>query len=93
MTTAPGRYWPDLRVAPMLYAEIPAMKDHVYKLIELTGTSTTSIEDAVEKAIKRAHKTVKNLCWFQVIETRGNIDKGKVQHWQVTIKVGFTVED
>ncbi len=69
------------------------MKDHVYKLIELTGTSTTSIEDAVEKAVKRAHKTTKNLCWFQVIETRGNIDKGKVQHWQVTIKVGFAVED
>lgn len=69
------------------------MKDHVYKLIELTGTSTTSIEDAVEKAIKRAHKTVKNLGWFQVIETRGKIDNGKVQHWQVTIKVGFTVED
>lgn len=71
----------------------PNMKDHVYKLIELTGTSTNSIEDAVEKAIKRAHKTVKNLCWFQVVETRGNIDKGKIQHWQVTIKVGFTVED
>jgi flavin-binding protein dodecin len=69
------------------------MKDHVYKLIELTGTSTTSIEDAVEGAIKRAHKTVKQLKWFQVVETRGNIDKGKIQHWQVTIKVGFTVED
>ena len=69
------------------------MKDHVYKLIELTGTSTTSIEDAVEKAIKRAYKTVKNLCWFQGVETRGNINKSKVQHWQVTIKVGFTVED
>jgi flavin-binding protein dodecin len=69
------------------------MKDHVYKLIELTGTSTTSIEDAVDRAIKRAHKTVKQLKWFQVVETRGNIDKGKVQHWQVTIKVGFTVED
>ena len=69
------------------------MKDHVYKLIELTGTSTTSIEDAIDKAIKRAHRTVKNLRWFQVIETRGNIDKGKVQHWQVTIKVGFSVEN
>ena len=68
------------------------MKDHVYKLIELTGTSTTSIEDAIEKAIKRAHKTIKNLGWFQVVETRGNINKGAVQHWQVTIKVGFTVE-
>ena len=69
------------------------MKDHVYKLIELTGTSTTSIEDAVTKAIKRAHKTVKNLSWFQVVETRGNIVKGAVQHWQVTIKVGFTVDN
>ena len=68
------------------------MKDHDYKLIELTGTSTTSIEDAVAQAIQRAHKTIKNLCWFQVIETRGNINKGKVDHWQVTIKVGFTVE-
>lgn len=69
------------------------MKDHVYKLIELTGTSTTSIEDAVSKAIKRAHQTVKRLCWFQVVETRGNIDKGRVQHWQVTIKVGYTMEN
>jgi flavin-binding protein dodecin len=68
------------------------MKDEVYKLIELTGTSTTSIEEAVNTAIKRAHKTIKKLCWFQVVETRGHIDKGKVDHWQVTIKVGFTVE-
>jgi flavin-binding protein dodecin len=68
------------------------MKDPVYKLIELTGTSTTSIEDAVGKAIKRAHKTVKNLCWFPVVETRGNITTRRVHHWQVTIKVGFTVE-
>ena len=69
------------------------MKVHVYKLIELTGTSSTSIGDAVDKAIKRAHKTIKNLCWFQVVETRGDINKGKVHHWQVTIKVGFAVED
>jgi len=69
------------------------MKDPVYKLIELTGTSSTSIEDAVDKAIARAHKTIKNLRWFQVIETRGNIEKGKVHHWQVGIKVGFEVND
>ena len=68
------------------------MKNHVYKLIELTGTSAASIEDAVARAIQRAHKTIKNLCWFQVVETRGNINKGKVDHWQVTIKAGFTVE-
>jgi len=69
------------------------MKNPVYKLIELTGTSTTSIEDAVETAIKRAHKTIKNLSWFEVVGTRGNINKGKIHHWQVTIKVGFMVED
>ncbi len=69
------------------------MKANVYKLIELTGTSTTSIEDAVDHAIKRAHKTIKSLCWFQVVETRGNIEKGRVNHWQVTLKVGFEVKD
>jgi len=69
------------------------MKDPVYKLIELTGTSSTSIEDAAGKAITRAHKTIKNLRWFQVTETRGNIEKGKVHHWQVTLKVGFEVND
>jgi flavin-binding protein dodecin len=68
------------------------VKDHVFKLIELTGTSTTSVEEAVDKAIRRAHKTIKNLCWFQVVDTRGNINNGKVDHWQVTIKVGFSVE-
>ena len=68
------------------------MKDPVYKLIELTGTSSNSVEEAVDGAIKRAHKTIKNLCWFQVVETRGNINKGKIHHWQVTIKIGFTVE-
>ena len=68
------------------------MNNPVYKLIELTGTSNNSIEDAVDGAIRRAHKTIKNLCWFQVVETRGNISKGKVQHWQVTIKVGFAVK-
>jgi flavin-binding protein dodecin len=72
--------------------EKPNMKDHVYKLIELTGTSTTSIEDAIARTIQRAHKTIKNLCWFQAVETRGDINKGKVDHWQVTIKVGFSVE-
>jgi flavin-binding protein dodecin len=68
------------------------MKDHVYKLIELTGTSATSVEAAVDNAIKRAYKTIKNLRWFQVREARGDITEGKVDHWQVTIKVGFTVE-
>jgi hypothetical protein len=69
------------------------MKDPVYKIIELTGTSTVSIEDAAGKAIQRAHKTIKNLRWFQLIETRGNIEKGKVHHWQVSVKIGFAVND
>ena len=68
------------------------MKDKVYKLIELTGTSTKSIEDAVNTALKRAGKTIESLGWFQVVETRGNIEKNQVKHWQVTIKIGFTVE-
>ena len=68
------------------------MKAPIYKLVELTGTSHSSIEDAVARAIQRAHKTIKNLRWFQVIETRGSISKGSVEQWQVTIKVGFTVE-
>ena len=69
------------------------MKDPVYKLIELTGTSSSSIEDAVERALKRAQKTINNLSWFQIVETRGSIDKGKVHLWQVTLKIGFAVED
>ena len=69
------------------------MKDHIYKLIELTGTSDTSIEAAISNAIRRASASVKNLRWFQVIETRGDIEADRVAHWQVTLKVGFTVED
>lgn len=69
------------------------MSDHVYKSLELTGTSKTGIEDAVHKAIKRASKTVHNLKWFEVSEVRGGIDQGKVAHWQVTIKVGFTLDE
>jgi hypothetical protein len=57
------------------------MKDPVYKLTELTGTSTTSIEDAAPNTVNRARKTIKNLCWFRVVETRGNIAKGNVRHW------------
>jgi len=69
------------------------MKNPTYKLIELTGTSAVSSDDAVIRVIKRAHKTLKHLCWFQVIETRGCIDQGKIERWQVTVKVGFCLED
>jgi flavin-binding protein dodecin len=68
------------------------MKDKVYKIIELTGTSTKSIEEAVNLALKRAGKTIQNLSWFQIVETRGSIEKNQVNHWQVTLKVGFNVE-
>ena len=69
------------------------MSDHVYKTIELTGSSKTSIEDAVNNAIAKAAKSVRRMQWFQVIETRGHIVDGKVAHWQVGLKVGFTLED
>ncbi len=69
------------------------MTDHVYKHLELTGSSATSIEDAIQTAISRADKTIRNMHWFQVTDTRGHIEDGKVAHWQVTIKVGFTLED
>ena len=69
------------------------MQNKVYQQIELTGTSSESMEDAVQKAIQHANKTVKNPSWFQIVETRGNIDKGEIHRWQVTLKVGFSVED
>lgn len=69
------------------------MKNQIYKQIEITGTSSISIENAVETSIKRAHKTIKNLCWFEVMETRGHINKGKLEYWKVTIKIGFAVND
>ncbi|KGQ19441.1 Dodecin, Flavin-binding protein [Lysobacter dokdonensis DS-58] len=69
------------------------MTNHVYKAIELTGSSTTGTDDAVRNAIERASKTVRSLKWFEIIETRGHVEDGRVQHWQVTIKAGFTLED
>lgn len=69
------------------------MKDNVYKLIELTGTSAVSIEDAVDNALAKAGKTIRQMRWFTVQETRGVIDNDKVAQWQVTVKVGFTIED
>jgi flavin-binding protein dodecin len=69
------------------------MQDHVYKVIDLVGTSDKSIEDAVRTAIERASRTMRNLRWFELVETRGHIDKGKVAHYQVMLKVGFTLDD
>ncbi len=68
------------------------MVDHVYKSVELTGTSTTSIEDAIQTAIAKASESIRNLRWFEVVETRGAIENNRISTWQVTIKAGFTVE-
>ena len=69
------------------------MKDHVYKILELVGSSEDSIEEAIENAIGRAAKTVRNMRWFEVTNTRGFIDNDKVIHYQVTLRVGFTLEE
>ena len=69
------------------------MSDHIYKKIELTGSSSVSIQDAIEKAVAKAANTLHDLRWLEVVETRGHIDQGKVAHWQVTIKVGFTLNN
>ena len=68
------------------------MIDHIYKKIELTGSSTISTDDAISKAIAKASASVRNIHWFEVVETRGLVEQGKVAHWQVTIKAGFTLE-
>jgi flavin-binding protein dodecin len=69
------------------------MSHHIYKTIELVGSSATSIEDAVSTAIGKASQTIRNLRWFEVVETRGQIEGARIAHWQVTLKLGFTLED
>lgn len=68
------------------------MSNHTYKVIELVGSSVTGIEDAVSNAVAQAGETVRNLRWFEVIQTRGHIEGGRVAHWQVHLKVGFTID-
>ncbi len=68
------------------------MSNHIYKKIELVGSSPDSIEDAVKNALSKASRSLRNLRWFEVIETRGHIEDEKIGHWQVTIKVGFTLD-
>jgi dodecin len=69
------------------------MESNVYRLIELTGTSPNSMEEAIQNAIARSGKTVRHMRWFEVVETRGTIDGGRVAEWQVTVKIGFHVEE
>ncbi|MCW5852224.1 MAG: dodecin domain-containing protein [Anaerolineae bacterium] len=69
------------------------MSEHVYKVVELVGSSRSGIEDAVNNALNRAGETIRNMRWFEVVETRGYIENGQTAYWQVTVKIGFTVED
>jgi flavin-binding protein dodecin len=71
---------------------MPTADEHVYKVLELVGSSPASIEDAVQAAISRAEKTLRNVRWFEVTETRGHVQDGKVAHYQVRLKVGFTLD-
>jgi dodecin len=75
--------------------DMPAieMKDHVYKILELVGSSEKSIEDAIQNAIIRASKTIREMKWFEVVQMRGHIENGSVRHYQVTLRVGFTLDE
>jgi hypothetical protein len=88
--------WPDARTGgktPDCSRKGFKVQDHVYKIVEIVGSSKESIEDAIQQAVTRASKTLDNLRWFQVIETRGHIQDGKVHHYQVTLKIGFRLEE
>lgn len=69
------------------------MTDHVYKSLELTGSSRTGSDDAIRTAIERASLSMRNIRWFEVVQTRGQVEDGKVAYWQVTLKVGFTLDE
>ncbi len=69
------------------------MEDHIYRVIQIVGSSEKSVDDAIQRAVARASQTLRNLRWFEVVETRGHIEDGKVQHYQVTLKIGFTIAD
>lgn len=68
------------------------MAEHIYKKIEIVGSSRDSLQAAIENAIAKASETLRNMRWFEVVETRGQIEEGKIAHWQVTVKIGFTLE-
>ena len=69
------------------------MDDHIYRIIQIVGSSDKSVDDAIQRAVARASQTLRNLRWFEVVETRGHIEDGRVQHYQVTLKIGFTIAD
>lgn len=78
---------------PSLAPTNESMSEHIYKKIELVGSSSKGFEEAVQNALARAKKTVRNMRWFEVTETRGYLEEGKLAHWQVTLKVGFTLDE
>jgi dodecin len=84
--------WVNYGVKELSNLEDTQMEDHVYKILELVGSSEKSIEDAIQNAITRASKTLREMKWFEVLQTRGHIENGTVRHYQVTLKVGFTLE-
>ena len=69
------------------------MADHIYKKIELVGSSQEGLQQAIENAVAKAGESVRNMRWFEVVETRGHIAEGKIAHWQVTVKIGFTLDE
>ncbi len=69
------------------------MSDHTYRVIEIVGSSQSGIDDAIRGAVEDASKTIRNIGWFEVVETRGHVEDGKVKHFQVTLKIGFTLDD
>lgn len=69
------------------------MSNHVYKTVELTGSSPQGVQAAVEAAVSRAGDTIRNIRWFEVTQVRGHVENGKVAHWQVSMKLGFTLDD
>jgi flavin-binding protein dodecin len=70
-----------------------SMTDHVYKSLELTGSSDKGFQEAIQRAVSKAHQTIRNIRWFEVLDMRGHVSDGQVAHWQVTVKIGFTLED
>jgi len=82
----------DFAKAALANAEVVAHEDHVYRVIEIVGTSEESIDDAIRSAVARAEKTLRHLRWFEVVRTSGHIANGVVEHFQVTLKVGFSLE-
>ena len=92
MTGRDGAIDFSVKAALLNQADVVGAEDHIYRVIELVGTSEKSIEDAIGQAVSRASSTLRNLRWFEVIRTSGHIVDGAVKHYQVTLKVGFTME-